>query len=166
MVIVLTGPMGCGKTTIGNLLATKLNWRFADGDDYHPPQNVRKMRSGVPLEDADRLPWLQILHDHIQESLLNGENLVLACSALKHSYRKILGIDQQNVVSVFLKGNYELLQQRINGRTHQYMAKGLLTSQLATLEEPRSGLTVDISGSPEEIVAHIISGLPRNPNRE
>lgn len=162
MVIVLTGPMGCGKTTIGKLLSERLGYRFADGDDFHPEGNIKKMQSGIPLNDEDRLPWLQILHDHILESLNKGENLIMACSALKRHYRKILGIDQQHVISIFLKGSQELLQQRIDSRTHQYMNKGLLASQLATLQEPRSGLTIDIDAKPDEIINRIISGLPRS----
>lgn len=166
MIIVLTGPMGCGKTTIGRLLSEKLGWRFADGDDYHPAENIRKMRQGVPLSDADRIPWLHLLREHLMQTNARGENLIMACSALKRQYRKILGIDQRSVLSVYLKGSHELLQQRIEKRTHQYMNKGLLASQLATLEEPQSGLSVDIDATPEEIVNRIISGLSLQTTRE
>ena len=151
--------MGCGKTTIGTLLASRLGWRFEDGDDFHPTANIEKMRSGQPLDDEDRYPWLEILYDLIQDHISRGEHLILACSALKREYRKILGINQRDVISVYLKGNPEILRQRIGKRTHHYMAKGLIESQLNTLQEPRSGIQVDIAMSPEEIVETVIKHL-------
>lgn len=151
MVIVLIGPMGCGKTTVGVTLAQKLGWQFYDADDFHPEANKRKMGEGFPLEDSDRQPWLDILHGIIQKYLLEESSMILACSALKKKYRHALGIDQEQVFSVFLKGSLSLLQERIADRSHEYMAKGLLQSQLATLEVPETGLTVDISGTPEQI---------------
>lgn len=153
--------MGCGKTTIGRLLSTRLGWRFEDGDDYHPPANISKMKAGLPLCDEDRYPWLQILRSMIDAQLADKEKgpMILACSALKRSYRKLLGIDQQSVVSVYLQGSAALLQERIEARTHRFMAKGLLESQLRTLEEPRSGIRVSIDQSPEEIVEAIISEI-------
>lgn len=156
MVIVLIGPMGCGKTTIGKLLARKLHWTFEDGDDFHPQSNVGKMKSGIPLDDADRLPWLTILHDRMVIALAKKRSLIIACSALKKDYRKALEIDQQKVVSVYLEGTPELLQERINTRSHQYMSKQLLASQLNTLEVPKTGYRVDISESPDEITDQII----------
>lgn len=161
MVVVIIGPMGCGKTTIGQVLATRLSWQFYDADDFHPEANKKKMAQGVPLEDSDREPWLNILHQIIQEHLADGRSMILACSALKKKYRRMLGIDQQQVFSIFLKGSYSLLEQRIAGRSHQFMAKDLLQSQLDTLEEPDSGLTVDIAGTPEEICQTIIDQLMR-----
>lgn len=159
MIVILTGPMGCGKTTIGRLLATRLGWRFADGDDYHPSANIAKMKKGIPLEDGDRLPWLAIIRTMILQCLEEQENLVLACSALKKKYRKQLGINQQDIISVYLQGSPELLEQRVARRCHVYMKKSLLASQIATLEEPQSGLIVDIDAEPQEIVAEIIKKL-------
>jgi carbohydrate kinase (thermoresistant glucokinase family) len=156
--------MGCGKTTIGSLLAKKLQWSFKDGDDYHPPSNISKMREGIPLNDADRMPWLDLLHEMIRDAVKQNRHLVLACSALKKSYRDRLGIDQNNVISVYLKGSFELLQERVQVRFHQYMPKELLRSQLETLEAPTSGIIVSIDAKPEEITKKIISLLPAADN--
>lgn len=159
MIIVVIGPMGCGKTTVGELLAEKVGWTFADGDDFHPPENVEKMRQGIPLQDSDRFGWLTRLHRHIEEQIQEGHDLILACSALKQSYRDMLGIDQKQVISVYLKGSPELLQQRIAHRTHQYMNESLLQSQLQTMEEPQGGLIVSIGQTPEIICSEIITEL-------
>ena len=159
MIIVIIGPMGCGKTTVGELLADRMGWVFADADDYHPEENVEKMRQGIALEDADRLGWLRSLRSHMDEQIKQGQDLVLACSALKQSYRDLLGIDQKRVVSVYLKGSAELLRKRITSRTHQYMNESLLQSQLQTMEEPEDGLTVSIDQTPEMICSEIIKEL-------
>ncbi len=155
------GPMGCGKTTIGKILSAKTGWPFYDADEFHPPENVEKMRAGIPLNDEDRQSWLEKLHSKIQELLQNGETAILACSALKQAYRDILGVNQEDVISVYLKGSYELLRERIEARQHPYMNKNLLRSQLEILEEPAGGLTVDISGSPEDTAESILEALER-----
>jgi carbohydrate kinase (thermoresistant glucokinase family) len=162
MVIILMGPMGCGKTTIGKILAEKLGGSFYDGDDFHPEKNVEKMRAGIALTDEDRKLWLENLHVNIQRWLKDKENTILACSALKQAYRDILGVDQNTVRTVYLKGSYELLRKRIEERQHLYMDKNLLRSQLDTLEEPTDGLTVDISAAPEIVVSTIINNLNLN----
>ncbi len=159
MILVLIGPMGCGKTTIGKTLSRLYGWRFEDGDDYHPRANKEKMQAAIPLDDDDRRPWLSILRELLKEACKKDENLVLACSALKQKYRRMLGIDQQEIVSVYLKGSRELLIQRIEGRQHEYMNKSLIDSQLDTLEEPKTGIIVNMEGTPEEIAATILEQL-------
>jgi carbohydrate kinase (thermoresistant glucokinase family) len=156
------GPMGCGKTTIGKMLAEKLGWPFYDGDDFHPQKNVEKMRAGIALTDEGRKLWLENLHGNIQRWLKDRENSILACSALKQAYRDILGVNQNTVRTVYLKGSYELLRKRIEDRQHPYMDKNLLRSQLDTLEEPKDGLTVDISETPEIVVSTIMNHLDLN----
>lgn len=158
-IIYMIGPMGCGKTTVGKLLAKELGWRFADADDFHPAENVKKMEAGIPLTDADRLPWLETLHEVMQKASNRGENYVVACSALRESYRKTLGIDQKRCISIYLKGTPELLRKRLQQRQHPYMDNNLLTSQLEAFEEPQGGMTVEINESPEKIVAAILVHL-------
>lgn len=159
MVIVLIGPMGCGKTTVGRLLSSRLGWRFEDGDDFHPEANRRKMNSGIPLDDDDRYPWLQKLRSMLEEAAAQDDDLILACSALKRQYRRLLGIDQKRILSVYLKADRDLLRQRVQARSHQFMNKGLVDSQLATLEEPETGLQVAVDGTPEEVVEQIVQKL-------
>ncbi len=159
MVLILMGPMGCGKTTIGELLSARLGWPFYDGDDFHPRANVEKMRAGIPLNDEDRRVWLEELRVGIEGWLKKGEDTLLACSALKQSYRNILGVNQTTVVTVYLKGSYELLRGRIERRRHPYMNKGLLASQFEALEEPKDGIMIDVSGTPEDAAQDIIEAL-------
>lgn len=151
------GPAGSGKTTVGKILASQLSWEFADGDDFHPPANVAKMAQGVPLTDEDRFPWLQSIRNAMQQWLALGRNVVLACSALKRSYRELLGIgpNGKDVRLVYLKGSYDLLLERLHSRKGHYMKDQMLASQLADLEEPEDALTVDVSKSPGEIVSEI-----------
>jgi carbohydrate kinase (thermoresistant glucokinase family) len=162
MVLILMGPMGCGKTAIGKMLAKKLGWPFYDADDFHPKENVEKMRAGIALTDEDRKLWLEKLRAHIQRWLKHRQSTILACSALKQAYRDILGVNQSTVRTVYLKGSYELLRKRLEERQHPYMDKNLLRSQLDTLEEPKDGLTVDISATLEIIVGTIIKSLKLN----
>jgi gluconokinase len=154
MFIVIMGVSGSGKTTVGLRLAGELGWRFYDADDFHPPANVAKMAGGVPLDDADRLPWLESLRALIRDCLARGENAVLACSALKASYRDYLLVDGR-VKLVYLKGDLELIRRRLEKRSGHFMRAEMLESQFATLEEPGRESHVDISATPAEI-AHAI----------
>lgn len=157
MIVLLMGPAGSGKTTVGNLLASNLSWEFADADDFHSPANKEKMSRGIGLTDADRIPWLQAIRDAMRQWLAQGQNVVLACSALKRSYRDLLGIHSnvKDVKLVYLKGTYDLLLARLHFRKGHYATEQLLASQLADLEEPADAITIDISKSPQEIISEI-----------
>src|SRR4030095_11177739 len=157
-VVVLMGVTGSGKSTIGRLLSQELGWKYYDADDFHPSANVEKMRSGIPLNDDDRKPWLETLRDLISQCLERGENAVLACSALKERYREFLVLNER-VRLIYLKGNRELIKERLAARRGHYMTPALLDSQLETLEEPKDGYKLDISLSPDEIVKTIRSYL-------
>ena len=157
MIVLLMGPAGSGKTAVGKLLASALSWEFADGDDFHSPANREKMSRGIGLSDEDRIPWLNAIRDAMQQWQAQGKGVVLACSALKRSYRDLLGIhsNAQNVKLVYLKGSYDMLLERLRSRKGHYATEQLLTSQLADLEEPTDGITIDASKSPEAIVSEI-----------
>ena len=155
MVIVVMGVTGCGKTTVGETLASELNWKFLDADDFHPPENKKKMRSGVPLTDDDRVPWLKALHNEVVKAIRSHNSIVLACSALKRAYRQMIRGDEDGVLFVYLKGHEELIKSRLEKRTNHFMNPKLLASQFNTLEEPTNALYVDISQRPDEIVALI-----------
>jgi gluconokinase len=154
MLIVLMGVTGSGKTTIGRLLAAKLGWRYFDADDFHPSANIEKMSAGKPLNDADRLPWLETLRTLVRESLDRNENSVLACSALKRTYRDYLLLDDR-VKLVYLKGNPQLIQSRLQQRQGHYMDPALLDSQFDILEEPDPETQIEITAGPDEIVRTI-----------
>lgn len=161
MVIVLMGVSGAGKTTVGQLLAAALGAEFAEGDAYHPQENVTKMSRGIPLEDADRWPWLEILSAEIDRWLAAGTTVVLACSALKQRYRDVLAKGRPGVRFVHLQGDKALIRLRLDRRRGHYMPTVLLDSQFAALEPPTDGIAVDVTGSPGAIVAEILRQLAR-----
>jgi gluconokinase len=156
MIVLVMGVAGVGKTTIGAALARELGWRFIDADDYHPPQNVEKMKAGIPLEDADRWPWLA----HLNRVLKEEEHAVLACSALKESYRERLSQGIAHFTVVYLHGAPSLIRERLKARSHRYMPATLLDSQLATLEPPAEAIAIDVAGALEASVAAIVARLP------
>jgi gluconokinase len=158
MIIVLMGVTGAGKTTVGKALAGDLHWRVADADDYHSAANIAKMHAGIPLTDEDRAPWLQALHGAIVSWLAAGENVVLACSALKAAYRDQLLVSPE-VRLVYLRGDPSLFAARIASRHDHFMNPHLLRSQFETLEEPKDALTVDAGLSVTQIVSEIRRGL-------
>ena len=160
MIVIVMGVSGSGKSTIGKMLASELNWEFFDADDFHPSANIEKMRQGIPLTDADRMPWLLTLQDAIASILQQDRNAVLACSALKSSYREIMlhNCDRSQIRLVYLKGSFQLIQERLKQRQNHYMSPDLLQSQFDILEEPEDAICVDIS-QPMDAIAQQISEM-------
>jgi gluconokinase len=161
-VLVLMGVSGCGKTTVGALLAGRLGWSAAEADDFHPPGNITKMRSGAPLDDADRLPWLEAIAAQIDRWRAAGKPGVITCSALKRSYRDIIVGDRPEVRLVFLKGERELIADRLAARLGHFMPPSLLDSQFAALEEPtpeERPVIVSIDEPPQMLADRIIAAL-------
>jgi gluconokinase len=157
VIILLMGVQGSGKTTVGRALAEHLGWRFADADEFHPPENIAKMAAGIPLDDRDRAPWLTVLRTEIDRTLADRSNLVLTCSALKERYRQRLLTD--GVALVYLRGTRELIASRLESRAGHFAKLDLLNSQFADLEEPTNALTIDVSSSVGEIVKEITDCL-------
>jgi gluconokinase len=161
MILILMGVSGVGKTTIGVLLAARIQWKFEDADDYHSEDNRRKMAAGIPLTDADRRPWLASLHRRMLEYRQKDENAIFACSALKQEYREILtaGFAGSEMRFVYLHAPAALLKERIEARHHVFMNPELLESQLATLEIPADAWSTSVAGTPEDAVNEIIARL-------
>lgn len=156
MVLVIMGVSGAGKTTIGRALALRLGWRFYDADDFHPKKNIEKMKKGVPLTDGDRAPWLAALGELIGRM---DTPAVIACSALKRSYRDELAGSGRDVRFVYLRGDSEIIRGRLEGRKGHFAGPEILESQLEALEEPDDALRVDIGPEPESIADEIIRKL-------
>ena len=158
MIVLLMGVSGVGKTTVGQALAHELHWRFADADDFHSAVNVAKMRAGIPLDAADRTPWLQSLHGAIADWLARQESVVLACSALKEAYRRELLVGPE-VKLVFLHADFNCIAHRLAARQGHYMNPTLLKSQFDTLEVPRDAITIDVGGPVPDTVATVRAAL-------
>lgn len=161
MIVILMGVSGSGKTTIGKRLSEGLGWAFFEGDEFHPQSNIAKMGKGIPLSDKDRQPWLNALKELTRQLIHKEESAVIACSALKEAYRQFLQHENKEVCFVYLKGDYELIEKRLEERSNHYMKAGLLSSQFADLQEPEEVITVDIRKDPEEIVRSIQEELRR-----
>lgn len=159
MVIVVMGVAGCGKTTVGRPLATTLGWSFRDADEFHPAANVAKMSAGLPLDDADRTPWLAAIQTYINETLANGISAVVTCSALKEAYRQAVIPPGANVKLVHLTGSFDLIMERISQRKGHFMKPDLLRSQFEALEAPKDALVIDVTPTPDVIVAEIRRAL-------
>jgi carbohydrate kinase (thermoresistant glucokinase family) len=161
-VLLLMGVSGSGKTTVALELQRLLGWPFQEGDDMHPPANVEKMRAGHPLDDADRLPWLEAIAHWIDARLAAGEPGIITCSDLKRSYRRITLGDRKGVTLVYLCGDERLIGERIAQRHHRYMPPTLLRSQFETLEEPtpdEHALVVPIGASVQETAIDLLQKL-------
>ncbi len=154
-VYIIFGVSGSGKSTVAKKLSSELNLPFFDADDFHPPSNIEKMKSGKPLTDEDRYPWLNTLSTKVSE-WNRAEGAVLACSALKEAYREILETPPNLVYWVFLDGSLELIAERMNSRSNHFMPSILLESQFEALERPQKGLSVSIKKTPDQIVKEII----------
>ena len=159
IVFYIMGVSGCGKSTIGKLLAERLSIPFFDGDDYHPQSNLDKMSKGVPLNDSDREEWLKRLNKLALEQV-EKNSCIIACSALKSAYRKKVSKHlQEQVQWVHLKGSFEQIFERINQRKRHFMSSDLLQSQFDTLETPEDALQINVRLTPEDIVQKIIDEL-------
>ena len=160
--VVVMGVSGCGKSTVGRKLAQQMSAEFLEGDDVHSQQNVARMAAGIALTDEDRQGWLEALAVRLTLAKVQGRSLVISCSALKRSYRNILREGEQNLLLVYLKGDYDLLADRMARRASHYMPSSLLDSQFAALEPPgadENALTLDVEQSPELIVGAVVEQL-------
>jgi gluconokinase len=166
--LIVMGVSGSGKSTIGQALAARLGWRYADGDRFHPASNVAKMSAGQPLTDEDRWPWLKAIADEIDRLSAAGECVVVACSALRRVYRDILVHGRRDIRLVHLDGTQALIAERLSLRKGHFMPPGLLASQFKTLEPPTGDerpITVSIDASVEAIVDDIVTQLKLSPSR-
>ncbi len=160
--LVVMGVSGSGKSTVGEALARRIGWRFEDGDGFHPPANVAKMKAGHPLDDDDRRPWLEAIAAEIDRVAAAGGHVVIACSALKRAYRDLLVHGRRDTRIVFLDGSEALIAKRLAKRKGHFMPPGLLASQFAALEPPAADehvITVSIDADVETIVSDIVRGL-------
>ena len=159
MIVLVMGVSGSGKTTIGEALGLKLGWKYLDADDYHPPQNIRKMAAGTPLQDSDRWPWLERINEELVKFQERGKSIVVGCSALKEAYRERLARGVRDFRVVYLRGEFALIQSRLAGRKHRFMPPTLLQSQFDALEPPQGAIEVDVSGDVSASVATILQRL-------
>jgi gluconokinase len=159
MIVLVMGVTGSGKTTIGKMLAQRMGFEFADADDFHSAANKDKMHRGIPLTDADRMPWLASIHDYLAKADAELRSVVLGCSALKQSYRAILsgGLSEQ---LVYLKGTYEVIDAHLRARKGHFADDKILAAQFADLEEPTDAIIVDVRLNPDQIVDEILKQLP------
>jgi len=162
VIVLIMGVVGAGKTTVGSLLARELGWEFVDADSFHSPANVEKIRLGIPLDDADRAPWLKAIRQAMDQWIAKKQDVVLACSALKKAYREELdgGADLE---VVYLKGTYDVIHRRLGLRQGHFATEKLLASQFVILEEPKEGIAVNVDQSPAEIVEDIRCRLGLKP---
>lgn len=168
MILIVAGVSGSGKTTVGALIAGRLHWKFADADDFHPESNVAKMRSGLPLTDEDRLPWLRAIAAWMDDRIVAGESAVVTCSALKRGYRDILLSGRSDVVMAFLEVSHDELARRLATRSGHFFPRQLLDSQFQALESPQPDENVrivrvdsDAAQTADEVIALLGRSLKR-----
>ena len=160
--LIVMGVSGSGKTTIGEMLAARIGWRYEDADSFHPAANVAKMSAGQPLTDDDRWPWLRAIADEIDRASALGERVVIGCSALRRAYRDVLVHGRSDIRIVYLDGTQDLIADRLGQRKGHFMPPGLLTSQFGTLEPPtpdEHAVTVSIDASVETVVENVLRQL-------
>jgi gluconokinase len=157
--VVLMGVAGSGKTAVGKQVAEQLHWLFLDADNFHPPANIEKMKHGIPLNDGDRAPWLRRLHDELQHQINEGRSVILACSALKEAYRKILRDETLPPIFIYLDVDPETIRARLSHRTAHFFPKELMESQFAALEKPKDAIAVDARKTLKEVVNAVIEVL-------
>ena len=168
MIVILMGVSGAGKTTIGHALSAATGWTFADADDFHTPENKQKMSQGIPLSDADRVPWLQRLNQQMLAWARANTDAILACSALREAYRDALvqGLPAGVARFVYLTAPEAVIRERVEARRGHYMPASLLPSQLATLEPPADALPISVVPPVAEVVAEIQKKLQIAPGRD
>jgi carbohydrate kinase (thermoresistant glucokinase family) len=157
--VILMGVAGSGKTAVGQKVAERLHWIFLDADNFHPPANIEKMKHGIPLTDDDRAPWLRRLHDELQHQLAEGHSVILACSALKESYRNTLRDHVAPLAFVYLDVDAETIRNRLQHRTAHFFPKELLDSQFAALEKPKDAIIIDARQPLQGVVDQVVSAL-------
>ena len=153
------GVAGSGKTAVGKGIATRLNWLFLDADDFHPAANIEKMKQGIPLNDQDRIPWLRALRDELTRPLGEGRSVILACSALKESYRQLLSDDMAAMSFVLLDVDQETIRQRLQHRSAHFFPKELMDSQFAALEQPKEAIIIDARKPLDEVIDQVIKAI-------
>jgi gluconokinase len=158
MIVLVMGTTGAGKTTVGKLLAEELECAFLDADDFHPAANIAKMTQGIPLDDADRVPWLAAMHQELVRQNAAGKSCVLACSALKNSYRETIGAGLPMKI-LYLKGSYDEMRAHILARHGHFAGEGILAGQFRDLEEPKDAIVEPVSLSPAQIVQNVKNEL-------
>ncbi len=158
MIFIVMGVSGSGKTTVAKAVSNKFGWKYYEGDEYHPAENVEKMKNWIPLNDEDRLPWLLSLRKVIEEAISKRENIVISCSALKEAYRKILKVSEE-VKFIYLKGSYDLIRKRMEERIPHFFKPEMLKSQFDVLKEPQQAIEIDISKSSESIIGDLIDKI-------
>lgn len=158
MILLVMGVTGSGKTTVGKLLAQRLGWLFLDADDFHPPENIEKMKHGVSLTDEDREPWLAAIHTELLKCAAKNQDAVLACSALKQSYREKFasGVDLR---ICYLKGIYSEIRSHLKSRSGHFAGEAILAGQFSELEEPSDAIVLRVSNTPEESVQEALQSL-------